>query len=304
MAIDNIGVVAAESARIVAALDAARDALIPWSDDWTVAACARHIGAAHHVVAEVVRDRPTADFSSFESLDIPGLEADGLGDWVAEGTAALVSVLSETAPDAECWSWWPPGTTAGFWQRRMAQETLVHRWDVELGSGISGEPMNPDVAADGVDEYLDVFAGMTRQLFTAPAGPSFHLHATDTEGEWLIELPAEGERVVTREHAKGDVALRGPAEGLLLLAWGRVAPEAAGVEVIGDATAFARWRELFPPMRGARRRSLAWASDPRQVPMASWPTATICSLVDCGYTWRASTTTASPLPFAMRMSSP
>jgi len=248
MAIDNIGVIAAESARIVAAVQAARDAPIPWSDDWTVGACARHIGGAHHVVARVVRDRPTTDFGVGRTIDMPDVEAAGLADWVAEGTADLVGALNETDPDAECWSWWPDGRSAAFWQRRMAQETLVHRWDVELGAQISGQPMDPGVAADGVDEYLDVFAGMTRQLFTAPAGPSFHLHCTDTEGEWLVELPTAGERVVTREHAKGDAALRGPAEGLLLLAWGRVTPDAAGVEVVGDESAFARWSELFPPM--------------------------------------------------------
>jgi hypothetical protein len=75
-----------------------------------------------------------------------------------------------------------------------------------------------------------------------------HFHCTDTDGEWLVELPNASERVVTREHAKGDVALRGPAEGLLLVAWGRVTPEAVGVEVVGDAGAFKRWAELFPPM--------------------------------------------------------
>jgi uncharacterized protein (TIGR03083 family) len=248
MAIDNIGVIEAEGARVLAALDAARDAHIPWSADWTVAACARHVGSAHHTVAGVVRDRPDADFGSAAPRDAPKVDDPALRDWIAAGTAALVGALRDADPAADCWSWWPEGHSAAFWQRRMAQETLVHRWDVERGAGIAGEPMDPEVAADGVDEYLDVFAGMTRQLFTAPPGPSFHLHCTDTDGEWLVELPSASERTVTREHAKGDVALRGPAEGLLLVAWGRLTPEAAGVEIVGDAGAFKRWGELFPPM--------------------------------------------------------
>ena len=45
-----------------------------------------------------------------------------------------------------------------------------------------------------------------------------------------------------REHAKGDVALRAPASGLLLFLYGRVGP-AVG-EVFGDAALLARWQEL------------------------------------------------------------
>ncbi|MDP9334996.1 MAG: maleylpyruvate isomerase family mycothiol-dependent enzyme [Actinomycetota bacterium] len=248
MAIDNIGVIETEGARVVAALEPNRDARIPWSDKWTVATCAQHVGGAHHVVAQVVNGRPTADFGLFSSLAIPERENPELAGWIAEGTAAVVAALRATDADAECWSWWPEGRTAGFWQRRMAQETLVHRWDAELGAGIRGAPMDPAVAADGVDEYLDVFAGLTRMLHTAPAGPSIHVHCTDSDGEWLLRLPAAGERVLTREHAKADVALRGPAEGLLLMMWGRLESAAANVEVIGDTDVVNRWVELFPPM--------------------------------------------------------
>ena len=44
--------------------------------------------------------------------------------------------------------------------------------------------------------------------------------------------------VVTREHAKGDVAARGTASDLLLLVWGRITPDA--VDVFGDAGAARR----------------------------------------------------------------
>jgi hypothetical protein len=48
--------------------------------------------------------------------------------------------------------------------------------------------------------------------------------------------------VVTREHAKGDVAARGTASSLLLFLYGRV--PADDLEVFGDAALLARWREL------------------------------------------------------------
>ena len=248
MALDHISIIESESARIVAALEKQRDGRIPWSDRWTVATCARHVGGTHHVVAGVIEGRPTADFGLFGALEMPAKDDPGLGGWLADGTAALAAQLRATDAGAETWSWWPDGRTAGFWQRRMAQETLVHRWDAEQGAGVAGAAMDPAVAADGIDEYLDVFVATTRGLNSAPAGPSLHFHCTDTDGEWLLELPAAGERVVTREHAKAEVALRGPAEGLLLVAWGRLSPADAGVEVLGDGHVLDAWNELLPPM--------------------------------------------------------
>ncbi len=41
--------------------------------------------------------------------------------------------------------------------------------------------------------------------------------------------------MVTREHAKGDVAVRGRAEDLLLLLWGRREVGVEGNQVFGDA---------------------------------------------------------------------
>ena len=45
---------------------------------------------------------------------------------------------------------------------------------------------------------------------------------------------------VTREHAKGDVAVRGGAGDLLLVILGRIGTDA--VEVIGDAGVLDAWR--------------------------------------------------------------
>jgi predicted lipid carrier protein YhbT len=137
--------------------------------------------------------------------------------------------------------------TVGFWRRRVALETLVHRWDAELGAGVEIVPTDPVLAADTIDEYLDVFLGLQRVLNTAPgAGETAHVHCTDTDGEWFIEFPAPGERVVRREHAKGDVAFRGPAEGLMLYLWGRLPAGEAGVEIVGDTALADRWNELAP----------------------------------------------------------
>jgi uncharacterized protein (TIGR03083 family) len=239
MSFDYPSIVQADSDRVVAALAANRDAVIPWSDAWTVKDCARHVGGLHHVIGQIVEGRPTASFSVFKSLVQPDADDPGLGAWIAEGTTAMVEQLRAVPASETCWSWWP--------EDQVALETVVHRWDVERGAGVAIVPTDPALAADTIDEYFDVFVGLQRMLNTAPgAGETAHVHCTDTEGEWFVEFPEPGERVVRREHAKGDVAFRGPAEGLMLYLWGRLSADAAGVDIVGDTTLADRWTELAP----------------------------------------------------------
>ncbi len=107
----------------------------------------------------------------------------------------------------------------------------MHAWDAERAIG-DAAPIDAALAVEGIDEMFDVF--FVRQ-FPAAAfeghGETVHLHATDTPGEWLVRFDPAGP-VVTREHAKGDVAARGPASSLLLFLWGRVPPD--DLETFGD----------------------------------------------------------------------
>ncbi|MEI8241095.1 MAG: maleylpyruvate isomerase family mycothiol-dependent enzyme, partial [Actinomycetota bacterium] len=65
-----------------------------------------------------------------------------------------------------------------------------------------------------------------------------HIHCTDVAGEWTIR-ESDGGFVVTREHAKGDTAIRGAASDILLALWRRT--PLSSVEVIGDADVAARF---------------------------------------------------------------
>ena len=245
MALDCSAVIRDEGERALDALAADADGTVSWCGDWRVRDVVAHIGSGHHMTAQIVAGRPTTDMSVRATLAPP--EDDGLlAEWVGAGTTGLLDQLAASDPDDECWSWYPDDQTVGFWARRMAHETLVHRWDAERGAGVAPEPMDPELASDGIDEMLEVFVGLTRVLFEAPGeGESAHLHCTDTDGEWLITFPAPSERVVTREHAKGDVAFRGSAEALLLFLWGR---DGGAVDTVGDRAVADHWRELVPPM--------------------------------------------------------
>ncbi len=45
--------------------------------------------------------------------------------------ADLRALLVARPDSAPTWSWWPADQSVGFWVRRMAHETAVHRWDAE-----------------------------------------------------------------------------------------------------------------------------------------------------------------------------
>ena len=164
---------------------------------------------------------------------------DGAGaiDWVREGAARLAKRLAEVGPDQPCWTWVEDYPTTAFWARRTANETAVHRWDMENTAGTAG-PIDASLAVDGIAEHLEI----TRRGFLGPAptgeGETIHLHATDAPGEWLVRLDANGMHV-TSEHSKGDVAIRGPASDLLLVVLHRL--PASTVDGFGDDQLLARW---------------------------------------------------------------
>jgi uncharacterized protein (TIGR03083 family) len=229
------------------AFDANRTAPIPWCGEWKVQDCVHHVGALQHVISGVIDGRPTANFGLFKTLHPPKADDPALGTWFRDGTAALLERFRTTPFDERCWTFSPETPTIAFWARRSTHETFVHAWDAARAAGTTPPAFDLEMLADGVDEYLDLFTSMMRGAHSSPGnGETAHVHCTDTAGEWLVAFPKAGERVLTREHAKGDVAFRGPAEGLLLSFWGRLPAEAAGVEIIGDTALAARWLELVP----------------------------------------------------------
>lgn len=217
---------------------------VPACEGWTLADLASHTALIHQRTAYLCRTR-ARERPSQKGGQLEPPPSSGVLDWAAHWHAELVAQLRETPADAEVWSFFPGGGTAGWWARRMAHETLVHRVDAEQAVGRPSD-VDGDVAVDGVDEVLEVFL----PTFGTPpfgGGETLHLHATDAEGEWLVTLGADTVGV-EHGHAKGDAAVRAPAASLYLWLWGRVSPD--GLEVFGDA-------ELAAALRSAVATSTA-----------------------------------------------
>jgi uncharacterized protein (TIGR03083 family) len=159
-------------------------------------------------------------------------EGDELPDWFETNLQGLVDALAGMDTTI-LWPTWAGERPGSFYPRRMAQETAVHRWD-----GVGG-PVDAELAVDGIDEHLGLFAPLAPGAQLGAHG-TIHLHATDIDGEWLVTLGPEGVSF-DHGHAQGDVALRGGAGDLLLWAWNRV-PVDDRFEVFGDHALLDAWR--------------------------------------------------------------
>jgi uncharacterized protein (TIGR03083 family) len=227
-----------ESAAFVAAAAATSgDVRVPSCPDWAVDDLVRHVGTVQRWAAGMVERRATEPAWRGE-IDSPS-DRDALLGWSRAGSAELVAVLRATPPDTALWTFPGPGE-ARFWSRRQAHEIALHRVDAQLAAG-SVDPIDSDLACDGIDEFFEVIAPFRLRDRLVGDGETFHFHRTDGDGEWLVRLTTDGPEI-ERAHAKGDVAVRGGASDLLLVLRDRAGLDA--VEVFGDAALLARWHEL------------------------------------------------------------
>jgi uncharacterized protein (TIGR03083 family) len=214
--------------------DAAEDHLhlrVPACPDWSVADLVWHTGEVHHFWASVAEGL-LQDRDGVSPVSRP--PDPDLISWFRQKSRFLADVLERTDPSTSVWTWAAQKNVA-FIRRRMAHETAVHRWDAQAASGAT-TAIGPQLAVDGIDEFLDVH--MTEGGDFREGKETVHLHCTDAPGEWVARI-AEGRLDVSKEHAKGDVAVRGMASDILLLLWRRIQP--GDVDVVGDEVTLKRF---------------------------------------------------------------
>ena len=221
-------------------------ATVPTAPDWSLSDLLRHIGGNLRAAETAVRTGTPVTEPARQIPDHGGPDGDdpgALSAWLSEAADRFAATLAEAGPDAQAQIWtirWPTAA----WARRAAHDVLVHRADAAGAVG-AGFPVAPDLAADAIDEFLDLLGNLAGDQGAGPAG-TVHLHATDAgpevASEWLVEL---GSPTFTWRHAhdKATVAVRGPVADLLRVVSRRLPPDAAAVEVLGDRTVLDAWLE-------------------------------------------------------------
>ena len=187
----------------------------------------RHVGLIHTRTSVILRtgtmERPTRANGM-----LPEPPTDGVLDWYRATLAEVVADLrSIDDPDRPVYVLAPDNQRAGFWPRRMAHETTVHRVDAEQAVGRPVAPITTRRWPSTGSTRCSPCPCRPQPRSSRPGdGRTVHLHATDAEGEWIIRFEP-GHVVVEAGHAKGDAAVRGPASDLLLWLWGRLPPRRA-----------------------------------------------------------------------------
>lgn len=132
-------------------------ARVPSCPEWSAADLLWHLTTVQHHWHAVVANRPRSpEETGYATPDRP----EGYEELLAaydDTHAAFVAVLAAADPGEQAWSW-SDDQTVGFTYRRQAHEALIHRLDAELTTG-AVTTLDPALAADGVDELVDVMYG-------------------------------------------------------------------------------------------------------------------------------------------------
>ena len=221
---------------------------VPTLEDWNVERVVRHLGKIHQWALGMLDLEPGQTMDDIAPMAGVPKGPDSLPAY-RDAAGALLERLAAEDPDRSCLNFAGVGTVA-WWMRRQAQEVAVHRVDahdaVHAAGGPAPDPLAADGAADGIDEWARFFVAQrwAQRVGTLPddlTGHTVHIHGTNDPApadgaEWLLTFGTDGVEVEAT-HAKGDVALRGSTNDLLLALWRR--RPLTDLDVIGDA-AFAQ----------------------------------------------------------------
>lgn len=201
-------------------LDGRFEAVVPGCPGLTLGETARHVGSQYRMVWRWLRDGEQPDEWQREPAQRQDLAA-----YIRSGAAPLLAELAAHRPDEPCPTWWDEEPNYGFWRRRMAHETTVHRFDVQGAAARTPDTVPDDIALDGVDEVLTLWF-LHRLAVLGVAGTRDQVVAVRTgDLEWVTRAGAEHTSVrrpgEQTRIGRIDAVVSGPPMEVYLWLWGR-----------------------------------------------------------------------------------
>jgi uncharacterized protein (TIGR03083 family) len=223
-------------------VDAIVDALelpVPTCPQWRVSDLAEHlVDVFTFWNSQLEAASPGAQVASRSQGATAGAE---VVDRLEGARTALQLALAAHDPEDPCWNWAGEDLTADWVCRRMALESAVHRYDLEL-SVSSPTPIDRDLAVDGIDEWIGVhLATDVPETPGISLGGVLCLACSDDSAAWTVEVVAG--RLRWREgRGPADAVLVGSASDLYLFGWNRRPLEV--LELTGNRDVAAAWSSL------------------------------------------------------------
>ncbi|GAA3654769.1 MDMPI-like protein [Lentzea atacamensis] len=199
----------------------------------------RHVGSGYRIALAWIRlgRKPEAG----EWQEFPADGEDPL-DFMRSGAEAVIEELSAHEENEPCATWWPVQQNYGFWRRRLAHETTLHRMDIQGAAGMEVGAVADEVAIDGVDEVLTLWLGHKLDVLGVRGSRDGLVAIRVGDDEWLTRCGPHGAsawRVVNPEDAHlADAQVSALPMTMYRWLWGRL-PDRM-VEVIGDHDAIAQ----------------------------------------------------------------
>lgn len=237
---DYLAVLRRDAARMLDLADGPVDARVPACPGWTLLDVLTHTGSVYaHKVASL--RLPAGAAAGPRWHDLAPADGESARDWFAARVDELIAALEAADADGGCFTWHPEDRTVAFWLRRMAQETAVHRVDVE--SSIDAvSPVDDALAVDGIDEVLDRFLVHWHAEGVGPDAPGRGTVVVRTGAHvWRAKMHPDAVEL-SREPGPGDAVVSGEPSELLLWLWGRRPDTAVTVEGDGELVAALRER--------------------------------------------------------------
>jgi uncharacterized protein (TIGR03083 family) len=196
----------------------------------------RHVGRSNRWAAQLIRTRDEIDLDPKTVPNgRPPDDREGARAWLLNSPQVLLEAIDEIGGLDVPVTTFDGRRPAQWWIRRLLHETTVHRADAVLAV-MEDYELQSDVAADGVDEWLDRLTDMSwRRDLPIDNGEGLTVIAEDVNARWTMRRCGKSLQLSRNTtDAPSDVQLCGPAVELLLILMRRRAVEDTGCRVEGD----------------------------------------------------------------------